>query len=412
MKRLVALLPVLIALQVGVQPALAWTWPVDGPVLRPFVLGDDPYAAGQHRGIDIGAAAGSLVHSPAGGTVSFAGTVPGGGRTVTLRTGGGYAVTLLHLGSVAVSRGAVLAEGQVLGSVGPSGDAEFDRPYVHLGVRLSDDPNGYVDPLGFLPAPAVVVDPEEDPIPSDEPQPDSPEPEQPSAEDTPPQSPKVEDPASERQTGGQLRGSSRFASEILPTLAGRGRLAADRDRAATSSKRGRPALATAQVRLKTSRVFDRPLANSDVSRLGAATALDSGAVEAGSGLPGRPAALAAALALAIVAGLAVLGRKLRDAIPADPSSPVLLDRGGLAAEDAGGARLAEQDRLVFDRDLERILLGETESLPDLDRDDDPAELVHVPNDSRRFHSSCAHRRAHSTHIAWSGRSRARLPQAR
>src|ERR671919_628006 len=112
MKRLVALLPVLIALQVGVKPALAWTWPVDGPVLRPFVLGDDPYAAGQHRGIDIGAVAGSLVHAPAGGTVSFAGTVPGGGRTVTLRTGDGYAVTLLHLGSVAVSRGAVLAEGQ------------------------------------------------------------------------------------------------------------------------------------------------------------------------------------------------------------------------------------------------------------------------------------------------------------
>ena len=36
MKRLVILLPVLLALQVGVQPALAWTWPVDGPVLRPF----------------------------------------------------------------------------------------------------------------------------------------------------------------------------------------------------------------------------------------------------------------------------------------------------------------------------------------------------------------------------------------
>ena len=59
MKRLVALLPVLIALQAGVPPALAWTWPVDGPVLRPFVLGDDPYAAGQHRGIDIGATAGA-----------------------------------------------------------------------------------------------------------------------------------------------------------------------------------------------------------------------------------------------------------------------------------------------------------------------------------------------------------------
>src|SRR5438046_2277999 len=49
MKRLVILLPVLLALQVGVQPALAWTWPVDGPALRPFILGADPYAAGPHR---------------------------------------------------------------------------------------------------------------------------------------------------------------------------------------------------------------------------------------------------------------------------------------------------------------------------------------------------------------------------
>ena len=44
MKRLVMLLPVLLAFQVGVQPALAWTWPADGPVLRPFNLGGDPYA--------------------------------------------------------------------------------------------------------------------------------------------------------------------------------------------------------------------------------------------------------------------------------------------------------------------------------------------------------------------------------
>jgi hypothetical protein len=45
MRRLVLLLPVLVALQVGVQPALAWTWPVDGPVLRPFVLVTTPTPA-------------------------------------------------------------------------------------------------------------------------------------------------------------------------------------------------------------------------------------------------------------------------------------------------------------------------------------------------------------------------------
>ncbi len=58
MKRVVALLPVLIAFQAGAPPALAWTWPVDGPVLQPFVLGDDPYAAEQHRGVDVAAPTG------------------------------------------------------------------------------------------------------------------------------------------------------------------------------------------------------------------------------------------------------------------------------------------------------------------------------------------------------------------
>src|SRR6188472_19021 len=91
MKGLALLLPVLVALQVGVQPALAWAWPVDGPVLRPFVLGDDPYAGGQHRGVDIGAPAGTPVRAPAAGTVSFAGTVPTGGKTITIRTADGYA---------------------------------------------------------------------------------------------------------------------------------------------------------------------------------------------------------------------------------------------------------------------------------------------------------------------------------
>ena len=37
-----------------VPSASAWTWPADGDVLRAFSFSEShPYAAGQHRGIDV-----------------------------------------------------------------------------------------------------------------------------------------------------------------------------------------------------------------------------------------------------------------------------------------------------------------------------------------------------------------------
>jgi len=101
---------------------------VQGPVLEPFVYDEaHPYAAGQHRGVDLGAdAAGETVVAPAAGTVSFAGTVPTSGKSVTIETADGYSVTLTHLGSIAVVKGAAVAEQDAIGTVGPSGTPEVD----------------------------------------------------------------------------------------------------------------------------------------------------------------------------------------------------------------------------------------------------------------------------------------------
>jgi hypothetical protein len=152
MRHVGVLLPVVFAFLVGAAPASAWTWPVEGPVMQPFSFEGDPYAGGQHRGIDVGAASNDPVRAPAAGLVSFAGSVPRGGLTVTIRTGDGYAVTLVHLGTVAVGKGQQVLEGQVIGAVGPSGEAEQPSPYVHLGARVAADEHGYVDPLTLLPA--------------------------------------------------------------------------------------------------------------------------------------------------------------------------------------------------------------------------------------------------------------------
>ena len=91
--------------------AQAWSWPADGDVLRPYTLGGDAYAAGQHRGIDVAGPDGSPVRAPASGTVSFAGSLPTYGRGVTILTDDGYAVTLVHLGAIGVAKGDAVTEG-------------------------------------------------------------------------------------------------------------------------------------------------------------------------------------------------------------------------------------------------------------------------------------------------------------
>lgn len=150
---------VLLAVLVTAPTARAWTWPADGPLLRPFVFGSDPYLGGQHRGIDVAGAAGAPVRAAAGGTVTFAGSLPGAGKTVTVQTADGYAVTHVHLGGISATEGSIIAEGAKVGTIGPSGEPEVDRPYVHLGVRVAAERHGYVDPLKLLPRRKTVAPP-------------------------------------------------------------------------------------------------------------------------------------------------------------------------------------------------------------------------------------------------------------
>jgi hypothetical protein len=156
LKTLVRRIAVVVLVLLAWAPAAyAWSWPVQGPVLQPFTYDEShPYASGRHRGIDIGAdAAGEQVVAPAAGIVSFAGSVPTNGECVAIETPDGYTVTLTHLGAILVAKGASVAEGEAVGTIGPSGTPEFDRPYVHLGIRTTSDPNGYLDPLRLLPPP-------------------------------------------------------------------------------------------------------------------------------------------------------------------------------------------------------------------------------------------------------------------
>src|SRR5579862_8676952 len=121
---------------IAAAPAAAWTWPAGGPVLLGFSFDPaHPYAAGEHRGIDVGGDAGSVVVAPAAGVVTFAGTVPGNGKSLTILTADGWSVTLTQLGSIALAKGAAVAEGDAVATIGPTGDAEVSGPYMQLGIR-------------------------------------------------------------------------------------------------------------------------------------------------------------------------------------------------------------------------------------------------------------------------------------
>jgi hypothetical protein len=155
MPRLAAAVPLaLLALGLLPPPALAaWGWPLRGEVITTYRNGADPYAAGQHRGVDIAGPVGATVVAATGGIVRFAGTAGSSGLTVSIRTAdGAYDVSYLHLASLAVRRGAPVAAGGPIGTVGTSGVRSAAEPHLHFGVRRAGSRHEYVDPLGLLPS--------------------------------------------------------------------------------------------------------------------------------------------------------------------------------------------------------------------------------------------------------------------
>jgi murein DD-endopeptidase MepM/ murein hydrolase activator NlpD len=116
-------------------------WPVSGPVVSPF-----GYRWGRlHAGIDIAVPYGTPIHAAAAGTVVLAGWVGGYGNYTCIDHGGGMATCYAHQSSYAVSQGAQVGQGQLIGYVGCTGHCF--GPHLHFEVRINGTP---VDPLGYL----------------------------------------------------------------------------------------------------------------------------------------------------------------------------------------------------------------------------------------------------------------------
>lgn len=118
-------------------------WPLPGEILRGF--GKSP--AGENRGIDIGAPAGTPVRAAAAGRVTYAG-VPARayGPVVILEHGEGLHTVYSNLQSLSVARDESIQAGQPIGTSGDKAITPF--PHLHFEVRRNGEA---VDPLLLLP---------------------------------------------------------------------------------------------------------------------------------------------------------------------------------------------------------------------------------------------------------------------
>ena len=147
--------------------------PAEGPASSPFgpqrkyigisaATGESCEKVSVHRGYDIAAPIGTPIRAPAGGTVILADPdLYYEGGTVFLDHGQGLVSVFMHMSSVDVAAGDVLAQGDTLGKTGNTG--RTTGPHLHWAVKWrnpdASDRGGdfYIDPALLLDLTALPV---------------------------------------------------------------------------------------------------------------------------------------------------------------------------------------------------------------------------------------------------------------
>jgi murein DD-endopeptidase MepM/ murein hydrolase activator NlpD len=117
---------------IGRQSGGGMVQPVPGPITSNYGLRMHPILgyARMHRGLDFRASYGSPIIAVADGTVARAGWAGGYGNQVRLNHAGGLATSYSHMSRIAVSPGARVRQGQVIGYIGATGLAT--GPHLHF----------------------------------------------------------------------------------------------------------------------------------------------------------------------------------------------------------------------------------------------------------------------------------------
>jgi murein DD-endopeptidase MepM/ murein hydrolase activator NlpD len=123
-------------------------WPVTGEITSYFGWRANPGSSGMslHQGIDIDAPKGTEVSVVLNGVVRDVRESPLYGLVVEVEHGGGITTLYGHLDSAAVKKDQKLSQGDVIGTVGESGNAT--GPHLHFELRKDGIE---VDPMTLLP---------------------------------------------------------------------------------------------------------------------------------------------------------------------------------------------------------------------------------------------------------------------
>lgn len=118
----------------------AFIHPVAGRITSGFGVRRDPFTEKHkfHKGIDIACGIGTRVVASAEGTVVFAGSKKGYGKTVIVEHRNGYRTLYGHLSKFQVKNGEKVKQGQKLALSGMTGRST--GPHLHFEVRRKGQP--------------------------------------------------------------------------------------------------------------------------------------------------------------------------------------------------------------------------------------------------------------------------------
>ena len=106
-----------------------------------------------HTGVDLAAPQGTVVLASRAGRVLLVESISGYGTTVLLDHGEGWQTLYAHLHEASVPTGALLEQGQALGTVGMTGSAT--GPHLHFELRRQGPELLALDPTPHLPPPSL-----------------------------------------------------------------------------------------------------------------------------------------------------------------------------------------------------------------------------------------------------------------